>query len=147
MMKYYITILLVCFGLSLGMAQDGKIREKIKKLRIAFFTENLDLTEEEAQQFWPVYNAYDDINHKLRIQELNRIKRNIKSNENMSETEATTILDRIQTIESQVYENGVNLIKKLREFLPAIKIIKLKKAERDFNKNLMKQFRNRRRKN
>ncbi|WP_162820076.1 hypothetical protein [Kordia sp. SMS9] len=146
-MKYYITILLVCFGLSLGMAQDGKIREKIKKLRIAFFTENLDLTEEEAQQFWPVYNAYDDINHKLRIQELNRIKRNIKSNENMSETEATTILDRIQTIESQVYENGVNLIKKLREFLPAIKIIKLKKAERDFNKNLMKQFRNRRRKN
>ncbi|MEM6717848.1 MAG: hypothetical protein AAF611_00900 [Bacteroidota bacterium] len=144
-MKKYITLLLLCFGLSLGMAQqDGKIREKIKKLRIAFFTENLDLTAEEAQQFWPVYNAYDDINHELRVKNLNKVKRDIQRNPNMSEEEATAALDRIQSIEKQVYENGVNLIAKLRKFLPAQKIIRLKKAERDFNKDLMKQFRDRR---
>ncbi len=143
-MKRYITIVLVCFGLSLGMAQDDNVREKIKKLRIAYFTENLDLTAEEAQQFWPVYNAYDDVNHKLRVQDLNKIKREIKSNENMSEAKATGLLDRIQAIEKQVYENGVSLINKLRKFLPAAKIIRLKKAERDFNKRLMKQFRDKR---
>jgi len=143
-MKTYITLLLVCFGLSFGMAQDGEIREKIKKLRIAYFTENLDLTAEEAQQFWPVYNAYDDTNHQLRVVGLNKLKRDIKRNPDMSESEAAAILDKIQSMEKQVYENGVDLITKLRKFLPATKIIRLKKAERDFNKNLMKQFRDRR---
>lgn len=143
-MKRYITLLLVCFGLSFAIAQPGEIREKIKKLRIAYFTENLDLTPQEAQQFWPVYNAYDDVNHKLRIRELNDIKRDIKENPDMSEAEASKILDRIESIEKQAYENNVDLIKKLRKFLPAKKIIRLKKAERDFNKKLMKQFRDRR---
>ncbi|PTX62854.1 hypothetical protein C8N46_102254 [Kordia periserrulae] len=145
-MKRYITLLLVCFGLSFGIAQPqhGEIREKIKKLRIAYFTENLDLTPQEAQQFWPVYNAYDDVNHKLRVRELNNIKRDIKENPDMSEAEASKILDRIEAIEKQVYENDVELTSKLRKFLPAKKIIRLKKAERDFNKKLMKQFRDRR---
>ncbi|MEM6686862.1 MAG: hypothetical protein AAF617_13845 [Bacteroidota bacterium] len=143
-MKRYITLFLVCFGLSVGMAQDGKIRDKIKKLKIAFFTENLDLTTEEAQQFWPVYNAYDDLNHELRSKGMNRLKRDIQRNPNMSESEASAILDKFQSIEKQVYENNVNLIAKLRKFLPAKKIIRLKKAERDFNKDLMKQFRDRR---
>jgi Spy/CpxP family protein refolding chaperone len=142
-MKYHMTMLLVCFGLFLGMAQNGG-REKIKKLKIAYFTENLDLTEKEAQQFWPVYNAYDDKNHELRVVGLNKIKRQIKQNSGMSEAEAAEILDKIQNIEQQVYENGVNLINKLRKFLPAVKIIQLKKAERDFNRDLMKKFRDRR---
>jgi Spy/CpxP family protein refolding chaperone len=142
-MKHYITILLVCFGLFAGIAQNGG-REKIKKLKIAYFTENLDLTTEEAQQFWPVYNAYDDKNHELRVIGLNKIKREIKQRSSMSEADAAKILDKIQAIEKQVYENGVNLINKLREFLPAVKIIKLKKAERDFNRDLMKRFRDRR---
>ncbi len=30
--------------------------EKIQNERIAFFTKELDLTTEEAQAFWPVYN-------------------------------------------------------------------------------------------
>lgn len=146
-MKKYVTILLICFGLFSGIAQNrGGGKEKIKQLKIAYFTKNLDLSEEEAQQFWPVYNAFDDKNHELR-RSLNRIKRDAKSNENMSETEATSILDRIQSIEKQVYENMRDLTNKLRKFLSAKKIIRLKKTEHEFNKELMKKFRDRRRKN
>ena len=32
----------------------------IKALKVAHITEKLDLTEKEAQQFWPIYNAYDE---------------------------------------------------------------------------------------
>lgn len=31
--------------------------ERLQSLRIAFLTEEMDLTPEEAQAFWPVYNA------------------------------------------------------------------------------------------
>ena len=34
-------------------------RDKIKTLKIAFITEKLDLSEQEAQKFWPIYNKYD----------------------------------------------------------------------------------------
>ena len=31
--------------------------DEIMSQKIAFFTQELDLTPEEAQKFWPVYNA------------------------------------------------------------------------------------------
>ena len=37
-------------------AQDG---EKIKALKIAFITQKLQLTPEEAQKFWPIYDQYE----------------------------------------------------------------------------------------
>lgn len=144
-MKLYITILCLCFGIFLGFSQDKQGKEKIKKLKIAYFTENLNFTEEEAQQFWPIYNAYDDTNFELRIKGLSKIKHELKYLEDMSEAEASEILNRLEAIEKQVHENNRNLIKKLRKFLSAKKIIMLKKAERDFNRKLMKGFRKRRR--
>ncbi|QHI38889.1 hypothetical protein IMCC3317_42890 [Kordia antarctica] len=150
-MKLYTTLFFLCFGLFAGMAQNGnfgkKNKEKIKVLKIAFFTENLDLTEKEAQQFWPVYNTYDDKNHELRVKGMNKIKRDVNNFESMTEAEAIIILNRIEALEMQVYENNRALMKKLRGILPAKKIIRLKKAERDFNRKLMKQFRDKHDKN
>lgn len=33
--------------------------EKIQALKIAFITQKLELTTDEAQKFWPVYNRYE----------------------------------------------------------------------------------------
>jgi hypothetical protein len=145
-MKRYITILLVCFGFLAGIAQNGGGKEKIKKLKIAYFTENLNFTPEEAQHFWPIYNALDDKNHEFRVKGFNKIKRELKNIDSMSDAEATKLLARLQSLEKQVYDNSLNLTEKLKGFLPAKKIILLKKAERDFNRKLMKQFRDKRRK-
>lgn len=41
-------------------AQKGETkREKVQALKIAFITQKLELTSDEAQKFWPVYNRYD----------------------------------------------------------------------------------------
>ncbi len=42
-------------------AQDGDETraEKIEALKIAFITQKLQLTTDEAQKFWPVYNQYE----------------------------------------------------------------------------------------
>jgi len=40
----------------LGWSQESRA-ERLKSLRIALITEALELTPEEAQVFWPVYNA------------------------------------------------------------------------------------------
>ncbi|WP_420574029.1 sensor of ECF-type sigma factor [Kordia sp.] len=143
-MKLYTTILFVCFGIFLSFGQKRESKEKIKKLKIAYFTEHLNLTAEEAQQFWPIYNAFDDKNHDLRVKGFSKIKREVKNMDSMSEAEASEILVRLEGLEKEMYENKREFMRKLRKVLSSKKIIRLKKAERDFNKKLMKQFRDRR---
>lgn len=38
-------------------AQDGR---RLEALKVAWLTKKLDLSPEEAQRFWPVYNRYTD---------------------------------------------------------------------------------------
>jgi hypothetical protein len=50
-------LLFICFSVSflLGSAQNG---ERLEALKIAYITKRLDLSPEEAQKFWPIYNQY-----------------------------------------------------------------------------------------
>ena len=41
-------------------SQGGNKRERIEALRVAFITQKLNLTPDESQKFWPVYNEYQD---------------------------------------------------------------------------------------
>ena len=63
-MKKYILILTLFFGsFSFANAQGGGDKEnrseKIQALKIAFITQKLELSADEAQKFWPVYNRYE----------------------------------------------------------------------------------------
>lgn len=75
-MKKLLHILLIC-GFVLGMAgsvvaQEGEETTKgagnrIDALKIAYLTNKLNLSPEEAQRFWPIYNQYATELRKLRM--------------------------------------------------------------------------------
>lgn len=50
------SLLLYCFAMA--QQPDKKAANKTEVIRIAYITRQLNLTPQEAQQFWPVYNAY-----------------------------------------------------------------------------------------
>jgi hypothetical protein len=57
-MKRYLLILLLAFGFLVRMqAQDG---QRLEAYKIAYLTKKLDLSPDEAQRFWPIYNKYTD---------------------------------------------------------------------------------------
>ena len=57
-MKKHLLILLLALGFLFNAhAQDG---ERLQALKIAYLTKKLDLSPEEAQRFWPIYNKYTD---------------------------------------------------------------------------------------
>jgi Skp family chaperone for outer membrane proteins len=68
-MKKYILILFLIVGCFSGTkAQDlgdDTRAEKIQSLKIAFITQKLQLTTDEAEKFWPIYNQYDNEIHNL----------------------------------------------------------------------------------
>ena len=81
-MKKLITLSLL-FLLTFNVFSQHKERdERIKTLKIAFITERLAFTESEAQKFWPIYNAFEDENNKLRRQSYN--KRKVENMEQLS---------------------------------------------------------------
>ena len=65
-MKTLYLALLILLGLpGRGYSQQdesGNIndRKKIQAMEVAYITKELDLTPEEAQKFWPVFNKYRD---------------------------------------------------------------------------------------
>lgn len=132
---------------SLSFAQDYKERrEKVKALKVAFITEKLELTSEEAQKFWPLYNAYDESKSELRYEKMRNILNRFKPGnvESLSEKEASALLIQMEKIEEDLFNLRRKFIKDLQSIVSAKKIIKLKKAEEDFNRELLKQMREKR---
>ena len=49
------------------LAQNRRVqREEIEAQKRAYFTEKLNLTVEEAEKFWPLYNEFQDKRRALR---------------------------------------------------------------------------------
>ncbi len=70
------------------------------------------------------------------------IKRYREGKDKMTEKEASLLLSQIENNEEDIYELRKKFISNLKGILPALKIIRLKKSEEDFNRKLLLQYRN-----
>ncbi|MBO2545577.1 hypothetical protein ACWBC2_15400 [Salegentibacter agarivorans] len=140
-MKNLLIILLMFSGLWEMQSQDRSEshREKIKELKTAFFTQELNLDKQKAQKFWPIYNEYESELHELRKRE----HRDLPNLECISEDEAEEMLKEYVIIERQDYVLKEKLFKDLKEIMSSQEIIKLHKLEDEFHKKLIKEYRSR----
>jgi Spy/CpxP family protein refolding chaperone len=118
-------------------------KEQIRAMKVAFFTTELDLTSSEAEKFWPLYNTFDDKQFELRHQKMKSYFKRMQGDnlDKISEKDATALLDQIQDNEDDLYSLRKKFMQNLKEVLPPIKILKLKKAEENFNRKLLQQYR------
>ncbi|WP_225034756.1 sensor of ECF-type sigma factor [Winogradskyella sp. SM1960] len=116
-------------------------KDKIKALKIAHITEQMNLTEAEAQKFWPIYNANEDAEDKLKEQ--STIRRKSINPDELSESEAKSLLLNMEKIEKQKVELHSKMLSELLDVLPAKKIIKLYQAERSFKQKLFEEYKKR----
>ena len=76
MKKLLLIFALFFYGASLTMAQEDNPRAdqgRLQAYKIAFLTKKLNLSPEEAQKFWPIYNNYESEIRSARVE--NRQKR------------------------------------------------------------------------
>jgi hypothetical protein len=68
------------------IAQDRREHyQRIEAIKVAFITKKLDLTTEEAQKFWPVYNNYQkELMELMRKRREDRKKTDIDSNDKIN---------------------------------------------------------------
>lgn len=140
-MRKILPTLILTLLMSASVFAQRPSGEKIKALKIAHLTEQMELTKEEAQKFWPIYNAKEEAESKLREQSSKRRKE--KNTDELTESEAKALLLDLQKIEKQKMELDSKMLNELLEILPAKKIIKLYQAERSFRQKMFDEYKKR----
>jgi len=144
-MKTKKILLFILFILSIHSFAQPKFEEKkdqIKALKVSFITNELSLTSDEAARFWPIYNEFDDKQFELRHRKMKSFNQRLDDDFNkMSEKDAIALLTQMQNTEDEIYQNQKKFMSNVKKVLSPLQIIKLKKAEIDFNKKLLQQYR------
>jgi hypothetical protein len=135
--------IVLCVGIFLFtttlFAQKGKW-EKIHALKVAYITERLELTENEAKVFWPIYNENRDKMHGLGKRKFKEIFGKIEAG-GLSETEADALMTELLQIDAKEKELNKKFYTKIASEVSSVKACKLMKAEEDFKRELMREFR------
>lgn len=126
------------------MHAQGPVRDRIKTLKVAFITERVGLTSKEAQQFWPIYNEHEDNLEEIRRKERAELEVNIARAQDLSNTDSERLLDRLLELQFEKQKVDQEFLSKLRTVIPAKKVLLLVKAEEDFKRQMIQEFRKRR---
>ncbi|WP_369047537.1 hypothetical protein [Tenacibaculum sp. UWU-22] len=123
-------------------AQDNKI-DKIHAYKIAYLTEQLNLTQSESEKFWTLYNNYDKEVDDIRLKSKFKIKNQIKqagSINALTESKAKELVLEMQSSNNKIYRITNSFYNELSNIIPYKKIIKLQVAEREFHKKLLRKY-------
>ena len=123
---------------ALGLHAQGPVRDRIKTLKVAFITERVGLTSEEAQQFWPIYNEHEDALENIRRKE---VQSRLSAAQDLSDTESAALLDNLIALQTEKHNADQAFLSKMRKVISPKKVLLLLKAEDDFKKRLLQQYR------
>lgn len=122
-------------------AQRPKV-EEIESLKIAYFTQKLDLSPDEAKIFWPIYNEMQREQSALRKERMQKMISFRKTTEidNLTDAQVQSLI----TSELDFRQRDLNLEKKyynkFKSSLP-IKIVgKYFRAQESFKRELLNRY-------
>ena len=116
--------------------------EKMKSEKIAFITTELELTPEEAQVFWPVYNQIAEEARKSNKTAAEAFKALTDALEDKSATDdqINKLLDEYLAAKLAKKDSEKSEVEKYRKVLPAKKVAKLYTAEEKFRRHHIRNF-------
>jgi hypothetical protein len=117
--------------------------ERLNAYKIGFITKRLNLTSQEAEKFWPIYNDFQDKKNKIQLERI-EINRNFNQNElNMSDREMSEAAERIVNLEMREAELAREFHDKIKTVLSPVKILRLYQAENQYRIQLLKELQER----
>ena len=122
-MRTLLLLLAFTIGFSqCGFAQepqlDGSKRKQLQALKIGYLTEKLQLTPDEAQVFWPLYN---ELEGKVITIKRDRRKNRKSTNENHEQMSDNQLMAAIETefnLEQQELDLKKKYTQKFKKILP-----------------------------
>lgn len=123
-------------------AQDPKVQERIKNLRIAYISDKLGLTPEQAEKFWPVYRGFSDERKQLRMEFAK--SRNELNAQNPTPQEQEQQVRLGLELRQRELDLEKDYSGRLMKIISAQQMLNLRKAEGDFQRMILQQVQQRR---
>ena len=150
MKKFFVLTLIMAGVFNIAVSQPGRharMEERMKELdaqRIAYLTEKLSLTQDEAEKFWPIYNDYN----KKRL-ELMKSHRSVRQADIDWETITDAEAQKFADDEILRMEQNLALKKEfhnqIKKVLPIKKVALFYDADRGYNRHLLREHRGQKR--
>ena len=129
-----------------GFAQQGadaEIKDRIRAAEIAYLAQKLDLTPDEAQKFWPVYNQYTK-----EVELLIAERRTNKQSDHQGQVkEQVAGTDKELGYEQRMLDIKTRYNKEFQRVLPATKAGSVFRSEREFRSQLIRSLKERQTRN
>lgn len=115
-------------------------REKIESAKIGMITNRLNLTTDQAPQFWAVYNEYNAKKQELnrRIRQLN----NEPSRSNMNDNQLVNGLREVNSTKQKLADLDEEYMSRFLKVISPAQLAELYKTEQVFNQILLKRLNN-----
>src|SRR5688572_2095332 len=118
-------------------AQDEKVRDKINAARVAYITEQLQLTPQEAEKFWPIYREFAERRKEIR----QRLRQAVKTPDPGKTDEE--LVDQQFKVKQQELDLEKDYSGRLLKVISAQKLRTLPQAERKFRQMILDQIQRR----
>ncbi len=136
-----VTLMICTIPISAQEEPKSDKEQEIKSQRIAFFTDKIGLTPDEAQVFWPIYNAYWDRKNSIIADRKEKMTYFAENFEIMSNEEMIKYADQYIHYEMELAELLDQYHIKFKEILPIDKVMKIYLADYEFKTYLLKKIR------
>ncbi len=133
----------LCFT-AISIAQPGpkheEKKEKVEAMKIGFITQEMALTPEEAQKFWPVYNQMNNEIEALR-KERHLARESAKMNfETMPDAEIEKLINDEMASRQKELDIHKKYVAQFKAVLSIKKVAQLYKAEEGFKRRLLEKI-------
>lgn len=136
-----ITLLMGAF--QVNAQEKGKREEKIKNLKIAYFTEELNLTSAESEKFWPVYNEMEDKIKALRKESRSEVEKLDFESDSMKDEDYKKAV--LGLLDNEIQEATIKkeYFGKIAAVVGNKKAAKTFKLEKEFKEKLLRELKER----
>lgn len=144
-LKKGMLMLFTAIGFSMiSIAQPGakmeQKKEKVEAMKIGFITQQMNLTPEEAQKFWPVYNQMNNEIENLR-KERQLSRENVKDNfETMTDPEFEKLINDEIASRQKEFDIQKKYVAQFKSVVPIKKVAQFYRAEEQFKRKLLEKI-------
>jgi hypothetical protein len=151
-MKHFHSILTIVLMMNAGVltAQhrpmgrpSGEQGVRMEALRVAFFTEALELSSEDAELFWPVMRAHQDDMESIRT-ELDSIRNIVALPQIVSDEQALACLEALERLHAQECAAKSAMLRSIAEVLGVQRALQIPVVEDKFRRRIFEEVQSRR---
>lgn len=137
--KAFLLVLLLSISVS-AFAQRPSQQvdpERLQAARIAFITSRIELSSEQAEKFWPIFNKYTD-SREATMKQLGELNRGTSE---ISEEEAKRRIQKRFELQEKLLQDEKTFVAEVSSVLNQKQILRLNSIARDFTRHIYQRQR------